>query len=340
MNKYRFCGVSQMGKSHETSETVNQDAYYFLDKTEYIIAAVADGLGSSKRSDIASKIAVKGAVEHCAGLISTKTQDKDILKIITDAFDKVNFEIKQTAGEHLDDYDTTLTLAVFMHHSVFFGHVGDSGVIALRCDGKFEEVTVPQLGSGYGKERPVFPLASKSHWVFGKYKHKTKAIFLMTDGMLNKVIPPMLDKQVYKLDHEYLFYIYDNLCKNANLDKWIVDEMTLILPPEVNYDDKTIVAIVFIKSRIKLQTKKYYLFPGKDLWSSLLEQQKRQLYSYRYQDKKDTPTDKRVDGNGQTLLSSIINRAGEKKKLLMLLIPAILLATIIVFTFLVLLLVK
>ena len=219
---------------------------------------------------------------------------EEILSIIKTSFDKVNFAIKQKADTFLDEYDTTLTLAVFITGRLYFGHAGDSGIIALRSDGFFEEVTKPQLGSGYGKERPVYPLAAESQWVFGNYKHRTKAIFLMTDGVLNKTIPPLLEKQEYKLDNAYLFYLYDNLVKNSDLKSWINIELTHILPSEINYDDKTLVAVICNSVELNPQSKKYYNYPNDKLWHDLLMRHKQALYGYKtgFPPSQNVPDDK------------------------------------------------
>jgi len=282
MSNYRICGASHRGKSHESSGTVCQDAHFYLVRPGFIIAAVADGLGSSKHSDVASKIAARGTVDYCAGKINGRMKENEILPVIKSAFDHVDFAIKQTAGDDLDDYDTTLTLAVFIQDDLYYGHAGDSGIIALRSDGIFEEVTEQQLGSGHGKERPVYPLAARSNWVFGRYGHKTRAIFLMTDGIINKAVPPLLENQRYKLDNAYLYYLYHNLCKKTDIDEWINDSLSRVLPQEVNYDDKTLVAVVCGTAKIKLQPKEYYEFPDEDEWNALREEQKKQLYPYKY----------------------------------------------------------
>ena len=281
MSIYRVCGDSQRGKSHETGDTVCQDSFFCIEKAELVVCAVADGLGSSKRSDIASKMAAKGAVEYCANSVFPGMTEQDTLSCIHKAFDKVNFDIKQKAGDCLDDYDTTLTVAVYIAGELYYGHAGDSGIVAMRSDGIFEEVTVPQLGAGVGKERPVYPLAAESHWVFEKYKHRARAIFMMTDGVLNKVIPPLLENQEYKLDHAYLFYLYDSLCKNPDIRSWVRTELESILPQEINYDDKTLVAIMCNTVKITLQPKKYYSFPSKELWDRLMAEHKAQLYGYK-----------------------------------------------------------
>ena len=288
MSMYRICGESQKGKSHEANGTVCQDSCFFEEGTGFVIAAVADGLGSSKHSDIASRAAAQGAVRLCMKTIRKGMSDDEILSTIKTAFDSTNFAIKQEAGDNLDDYDTTLTLAVFMAGDVYYGHAGDSGIVALRSDGRFEEVTEPQLGSGYGKERPVYPLAAEEHWVFAKYEHQAKALFFMTDGVLNKVVPPLLENEEYKIDHAYLFYLYDNLLKNVNLDKWISGELEKILPQEINYDDKTLLAVVCGAVKCKAQHPKYYEYPTEAFWKSLLDKHNKSLYGYKNNDPADT----------------------------------------------------
>jgi len=276
MGNYRYCGDSQIGKSHENSGTKCQDSFDVFVHADFCVAAVADGLGSSKHSDIASSMAVKSTVKHCAGNIKKGMPERDVLHVIKKAFDNANFEIKQRAGNDLDDYDTTLSLAVFISGDVYYGHAGDSGIIALRSDGIFEEVTVPQLGAGIGKERPVYPLAAESRWVFGKYEHRAKALFLMTDGVLNKAVPPLLEDQQFKLDHAYLYYLYDNICKNPNLGNWIRKEVSDILPQEVNYDDKTLLIVSCDSVKLKFQQNVYYTFPSSDFWSELLNKRRPQ----------------------------------------------------------------
>jgi transglutaminase/protease-like cytokinesis protein 3 len=103
------------------------------------IAAVADGLGSELYSDIASRVAVDVAVEVCSEEINEKKNDVDIIKTIKKAFTKSLEAIQMRALQDQRDvnqYDTTLSLAVLKANNLFFGHSGDSGIIALGQDGK------------------------------------------------------------------------------------------------------------------------------------------------------------------------------------------------------------
>lgn len=278
MSRYRYCGDSQQGKSHEVKGTVCQDAYCSRERNGLFVTAVADGLGSSKHSDVASKMAAYGVVDYCIANISGKCSESSILTAIRNAFATVCQSIKDYANDCMDDYDTTLTVAVLIGGVVYFGHAGDSAIISLRSDGIFEQVTEQQLGDGIGKDRPVYPLAAESRWIFSKYDHRVKALFLMTDGVLNKIAPPLLEDQEYRLDHAYLYYLYDNLCKSSDLDRWISDEVGKILPQETNFDDKTLTAVMVKYIKLKPQPLSYYRFPTEQLWGELIGRYKRELY--------------------------------------------------------------
>jgi serine/threonine protein phosphatase PrpC/phage FluMu protein Com len=270
MKKYNFCGSSQIGKSHELDGSVCQDSYCIQDGENFIAAAVADGLGTSIYSDIASNKAASEAVGYCVENINTKMTDEQILEVINNAFKNANNSIKKEAGDNIDDYDTTLTLAVFIEGDLFYGHAGDSGIIALCTDGLFTEVTKPQLGEGDNNERPVYPLINESHWVFGKFDKPTHAIFLMTDGMLNMTIPPLLEEQIYKMDHAYLYYLYDEVKGNNNLDDWINDELLQLSPSSVSYDDKTLIVVKCNTVDMTHQPDEYYEYPSEEFYKSLL----------------------------------------------------------------------
>ena len=81
-----------------------------------------------------------------------------------------------------------------------------------------------------------------------------------------------------------MYYLYDNLLKNPNLKRWISDELDLIQPQEIYYDDKTLVAAVCATVRIRLKRKSYYEFPTTEQWSRLLEGHRNKLYAYKSSD--------------------------------------------------------
>lgn len=297
---YRFCASTKVGWSHELKGEICQDNHYCIEKNSIFFAAVADGLTTSKYSHIASKIASFQTVTYCSERITLKMNAKKILSIIRDSFVMADLAIKRRAGGHLNDFDTTLTIAVFIRGSLYYGHVGDSGIIALRCDGTFEEVTEAQHGIGHDNDAPVYPLAANEKWVFAKHPHRIKALFLMTDGMINKVVTPLLKSQLYQLDHAYLFYLYDNLCKNQNLNSWISSEVIQVSPGDVKADDKTLLGAVYTVININMKDEEYYKFPSDELWHKLLLEGEKILYPYRFPD--NPLTGYEVDSEPQIVL--------------------------------------
>jgi hypothetical protein len=285
MSRYKIGRSSQVGQSHIGKNLPCQDFTWYEESGDVVVAAVADGLGSSKHSDVASKMAAMGAVKFCLSEI-LKTPSPNYLAIIKQSFDEVLFSIKQQAAGDYDAFDTTLSLVIYINGSVWYGQVGDSGIVALRDDGLFECVTEAQNGEGIGKERPVFPLASVDSWVFDHYPYKAKAIFLATDGVLNKIIPPILEGQKFNLDHRYLSYLFSNVEKtSAGLsDIWVETEVSNITPNECNADDKSLIVVVCGDVLLHKQSDDYYAYPDDKLWIRLQKELDEKLYPYRQQE--------------------------------------------------------
>lgn len=287
MSNYIVCGHSSIGRSHEDKGIKCQDSCCYRNDDNIVIAAVADGVSSSKHSDIASKNAVNFVVDFLFKHIDKKDSVDKILEIIKQGFDEALFRIKQIANGVLNDYDTTLTVAVLIDDNLYYGQIGDSGIVALLEDGKFERVTEAQNGEGIGKDRPVYPLAAVSKWCFNKYDNKVIALFLATDGVLKHLEPPLLETAVYKLNHAHLVFLYNNVDSRNNEDSslWIKEEVENMPPEQVDYDDKTLVVVVNKNVKIKGQPKEYYEFPTPEFWNSLLLENDKKLYPYKYEDK-------------------------------------------------------
>ena len=298
MKSYLVCGYSAVGKSHTDKNIPCQDNCYYESNDNIVVAAIADGLSSSKHSDIASKIAVEFVVNKCLKNIAKQDSEDKIITTIRESFDGALFAIKKIAREaenDLNDYDTTLTVAVLIEEILYYGQIGDSGIVALLEDGRFERVTEAQNGEGIGKDRPVYPLAAVSKWTFKKYDHKVKALFLATDGVLKNIQHPLLEGQQYNLNHKYLAYIYTklNLLKDDEVAKeCIKDEVEKLTPEEVDYDDKTLVVVINKKCNLKPQSSDYYNFPTDELWKNIQKKYETELYPYRSVEKKEPTVQK------------------------------------------------
>lgn len=183
--------ITQQGERHIKKDLPCQDysctkRMTHLDQ-EIIIAAVSDGVGSCEYSQIGSKIAVESFLECISHNIENKLEEfseETILTIIKHAFHYSLSKVYKTSEEDelpFLEYDCTLTGVVYVGDTLYFGHIGDDGIVALHFNGKYEMITDRHKGE---EANSVFPLREEDTWQFGKCKNIASFV-LMTDGVLD-----------------------------------------------------------------------------------------------------------------------------------------------------------
>ena len=262
-------GVSLPGTYHIKNDIVCQDSHKIIHcGKEAVIAAVADGLGSAEHSDEGAQIAADVATEHCRQFINEKADETEILDIIRDAFSVALVAVENEAASKdrtSDKYDTTLTLTVLIRDALYFGHSGDSGVIALTANGFYEQVTIQQRDD----EGRVFPLFFEDRWEFAKFESKVSAVMLATDGMLETFFPIYIknDPVNIHVSLAHFFMDYRGLRINKIGSDAIQAQMSDFIeniPDEQISDDKTIVVLLNSSVKTKRQPESYYQEPDWD----------------------------------------------------------------------------
>ena len=199
-------GFSVVGKSHIKKGAGCQDSHC-IRKLEngWVIAAVADGVGSAKNSHIGSKIAAQTVVEFCDECMPW---DYNLISIKSMMRTAYNFAYKlilreaQKSGEPIESYDTTLTMVIYDGQRIIYGHSGDGAIIALTTFGDYVEITRPQKGADGVS---VIPLRSGyTQWVIDSYDEDLAAVILVTDGMLETICPYLLRDHDNKIDRAYV----------------------------------------------------------------------------------------------------------------------------------------
>lgn len=206
-------GITLCGKSHIAKDKVCQDNHKIKKLSNgWVIAAVADGVGSAPHSDIGSKIAVDTLVEMCEELMPYDYNEISIKSMLRTVY---NYALKkiikeaEEAGNPPENYDTTLTAVIYDGKRIIYGHSGDGGIIGLTSYGKYVEITKPQKGED---NISVIPLrAGYASWEINSYEEDLASVILVTDGMLDILCPYLLnlDKDKSKVYVPLISYFAD-----------------------------------------------------------------------------------------------------------------------------------
>lgn len=265
-------GVTQQGTYHVKKGIVCQDAHRIIKCGDSCaVAAVADGLGSEDHSDIAAKLAVTTAAEYCAARAASGGTDEETLCVLRDAFALAQKTIEQAAadnGHDLDQYDTTLSLAVLRCGKLYYGQSGDSGIVALTAEGLYKKVTEQQR-DGEGR---VFPLYfGEEKWEFGVFPEPVASVLLATDGMLETLFPVYIRSEPVSIYVALARYLMDagslriaETGEDAVRQK--IEGFIAGIPDEQVNDDKTVVVLVDPDVEAGSQPPEYYAEPD---WTEL-----------------------------------------------------------------------
>ena len=185
--------ITQQGSSHFAAHRECQDASItgvvslIGNNSSVVISAIADGVGSCEYSDIGARIAVNSAYDYIREHLKSCCilDSKVVLSVLKSSFENALQEIiNYTRRNQLSPvlFDTTLTVTVFDGENLYFGHIGDSGIVALFSDGTYRLITTRHKGEEIGS---VYPLACREQWEFKQISSHVVAFVAMTDGVLD-----------------------------------------------------------------------------------------------------------------------------------------------------------
>lgn len=119
----------------------NQDSFAVIDRNEYLLAVVCDGMGGARGGNVASETAVRAfcqAVRESFGLQPPDGfGEQEIEDLLREAVAEANTEVyrKATEDSDLEGMGTTLVAVLLCKAGKFAVNVGDSRLYVQNADG-------------------------------------------------------------------------------------------------------------------------------------------------------------------------------------------------------------
>jgi hypothetical protein len=138
VGKWRFAQATVIGKAHLNQNTECQDraacATIETDAGEILIAAVADGAGSSTRGQIGAEIACETFVAETKSVLqssgaSVKSINEDFGKLWLSYFQRRIMETAEVDKKNVRDYASTFIGAVVGENDAVFLQIGDGAAV-------------------------------------------------------------------------------------------------------------------------------------------------------------------------------------------------------------------
>lgn len=199
--------ITQQGQRHIEKNLPCQDysascrIYIEQFGCDLVLAAVSDGVGSCEFSQYGSEVAVTSLLSciqsHFVEMVPEMT-DENIYGLFKYAFKYALEQVELTANEKklpFLEFDSTLTGVIYDGQNVWFGHIGDDGLVVLYTDGTYEMISTRHKGE---EVCTVFPLRNVELWQFGKASKVVASFVLMTDGVLDYCVDSIaMNNRVY-----------------------------------------------------------------------------------------------------------------------------------------------
>lgn len=215
-------GMSLQGSSHVERCQPCQDYsdFRFIPEAGLLISAISDGVGSCALSHWGSYTVVTTVLnvletELKAELQTkkfTEIEGKTIGAILRKAFLESKDAVEDLADhltQPLPNFYSTLTAAIYDGSILYYGHVGDDGIVVQLENGTYQLVTTRHKGEEANSVNPLQAGSPDQLWQFGRVSEPVVGFLMSTDGVLdqyvankqrnNRIFYPFLENALYSM---------------------------------------------------------------------------------------------------------------------------------------------
>lgn len=176
---------SIVGESHLKHNIPCQDAFAFKTHEDYVVIAVADGVGSSSKSDKGAQMATATCIEYILQQLKKPPEEgPDHWEILRESFRTARKKVELEAilnNCSINDYASTLIVVIMLNNSIWCAHLAD-GAVVIQTNDSLEVLSKPD---NFEYENMVIPLTSEiweQHIRLSEQHDNVFAVALFTDG--------------------------------------------------------------------------------------------------------------------------------------------------------------
>lgn len=318
-------GMSLQGSSHVDRNQPCQDYSDFrlIPESHILIAAISDGVGSCSLSHWGSYTVVtrtldvleKELTEILQGKKITEIEGKIVGNILRKAFVESKDAVEEIADrlqQPVPNFYSTLTAAIYDGSLLYYGHIGDDGIVVQFESGKYQLITTRHKGEEANSVNPLQAGSPNQLWQFGRVTEPVVGFLMSTDGVLdkyvsgmkqnNRVFYPFLENALYSM-MDYGVKSKEEIVQDACGD--IREKLNQPEYRSVVTDDITVLAAVNMEM---LKTAVHPVF-SMEAWRGETEQHRQEMQKKLYSSSQGV----KMQGQNETLKDPCGKKNSERK---------------------------
>ena len=247
-NLWKTIGASVPGATHKNNEVLCQDAHAYLELTEGLLIAVADGAGTAAHSAEAAECAVREVIAFLKHFLESenKPAKSAYQNMMVNAFAAAReaiLSIAKTRRIPPRELACTLTAIIAANGRLVTAQIGDCAAVAGTGGDRFFSITEPQRGEYANETYFLTGEDALQRMVTSVYEENIKSLAVMSDGLTHLALYSGTKEphtQFFKPLVEFVSTIKDQETGDKKLKDFLVS-------PRVcrrTHDDKTLVIAV------------------------------------------------------------------------------------------------